>query len=435
MSMPEIPLQVIGENWRPSAAGRWSTCTASVKAIANEPPSKGSKASIEGNVAHELFDEVGKTGVPAKSLMGKYYDKYPGVPVDEAMCEGIIEAREYVERVAAADPALYAEGESPMTITLGNTGSMNGTADHVLLGASGMLHVFDLKYGANPRNKVYADDPQLMLYALGVVQLLATIDVFPTAIRTHVIQPRCNHFHYHDTSIDGMRIFAQMMESSMAESKGANAVYRPSTKACKWCPIKATCTARASQAVGAMSSAFGLGPKGEIEHSTVVTATGIVQEPNRDQGTLTDEQINGLLQYVDGFKAWASELWAHAQAKEEEAPGTFTDWKVVKGKDGNAQFADEEAAIKAMRAAKLKKADYTIETIISYAKARDKVTELLAAAPKVTKKAAKLEVENNWKEIVTKTPGKPIMVPSTDKRTRLTGTSAAEKFNVNETTN
>jgi hypothetical protein len=100
------------------------------------------------------------------------------------------------------------------------------------------VHIFDFKYG---RIMVEVEDnPQLLLYALGIYLSVQDSTTYKYII--HVCQPRANNFESATyTPSDMLRFMSSVQDAYREYKKGGQ--FRPSDKACQWCDYKGRCGA------------------------------------------------------------------------------------------------------------------------------------------------------------------------------------------------
>ncbi|MGL5513770.1 MAG: DUF2800 domain-containing protein, partial [Sporomusa sp.] len=124
----------------------------------------------------------------------------------------------------------------------------------------------------------------------------------------------------------------------------------------------------------------------------------------KDPALLTIDEISTILFIVDQLQAWAKDVkvYAHGQALAGTA---IPQWKLVEGKS-NRLITDADKAKKALLAAKFK-----LEEIVA-------PQELLGISA-LEKKFGKKTIAATLKDLITKPPGKPALVPETDPRPTL----------------
>lgn len=386
--------------FRPSSAGRWSTCTASVKATAGLS-SPGSKHADRGTVAHWVLERCLRD--PAHKpyhFAGQQHPQYPGIEVDDEMCHAIEETLDYIAGLARAYGQLYIEPEVRCPIDLSGGHPMSGTSDVLLLDWSHVLHVCDLKYGKGVRVDA-RKNRQLTLYALGAVQELGRMGQQVAGVQLHIMQPRINHYDRWEMTLDELQAEAREMQAAMREALSDTPAYRPSEEACRWCPIKGSCKARAEEMYAKVAPQFGFEEQaGEVKP--------------RPTAELSDAQLSFVGFDLPAVRDWCSAVEARIRELVESAPERMPGWKLVAGRTSRA-WRDEQAALASFKAAGLDRKQYVKESILSPAQAEK------AAGKEVYLKHIEPAVETRT--------GTPALVPASDKRPSLNTT--ADKFGLN----
>ena len=157
---------------RPSAAHRWTKCSAAPLFASRAGPQPTSDAAREGTCAAWVA-ELMLTDQPVD--VGMMHEN--GWEVDPDMIDHM---QDYAEICRADGGQMWVEDRVTLSPTI------SGTPDCVTL-ANGVLTVRDLKYGFR---LVAPDSPQLIIYAAAI--LLAPPEKIDT-IRTEIYQPRGFH--------------------------------------------------------------------------------------------------------------------------------------------------------------------------------------------------------------------------------------------------
>lgn len=119
---------------------------------------------------------------------------------------------------------------------------------------------------------------------------------------------------------------------------------------------------------------------------------------------LTNEQITGILPHLDGIISWAKQVQDYALKKALEGE-EFEGFKVVEGRS-NRKFTDDE------KVADILLGEGFDENIIYEKK--------LATLTKIETLVGKKKFPDLLGELVEKAPGKPALVPESDKRPKYT---------------
>lgn len=167
----------------PSASERWTRCPGSV-GLCRGIPDEGSPAAREGTFAHAVAERCLKSGLQAEAML----DSTDG----EFTCDGdmVGHVQTYIDAVLDVEPARGCEPAFEVKVTLtGVRNDIHGTLDAMVLAPGNVLHVFDLKYGSGVFVDV-EDNPQLKIYALGVLLTFGSLMSKVEEVVLHVVQPR-----------------------------------------------------------------------------------------------------------------------------------------------------------------------------------------------------------------------------------------------------
>lgn len=228
--------------YSPSSAERWLTCTASIDAIRQaDLPDTESNAAREGTVAHALLETAlikGMTSV--QGLVGTY--PHPDIAIDvDADMAGYIDRTLQHLFDQAGSWGLAIEDVMPevrLAMTSLHPRDAFGTMDALILDPDNKrLYVGDLKYGFTPVPA--QDNPQLMIYGIGVLDSIADGWTRFDEVYIDILQPRIGGFGdpvvYTVGELKDFAIQAKAAIDTIETGKGT--VFRPSEKACMWCPL------------------------------------------------------------------------------------------------------------------------------------------------------------------------------------------------------
>lgn len=380
----------------PSSAARWMRCPASV-VVTRDMPEDSSPYAIEGTCAHRLAELLlnGADGFPAEEAA-----KVIAAGVDpDSLVEPV---RVYVDYVRSLGSEIVTEVSLDISL-ITKEPEARGTSDAVVF-SEGVLHVCDLKYGKG--EPVSAEEnPQLAIYAGAA---LAAFD-FLGEIREvcmHIVQPRLNSISVWRVSVDELMAFLADVTRAGAqclrlldEYQDPDTVpaefFQPCAKACRFCRNRGKCTALAKYAL----SVAGL------------------ELPAPLKASLDVQQLAYILDRIGLIKSWMDEVKAAAHAalmEGREVPG----YKLVEGRAGSREWTDESKADKLLKAWKVPADFRYVKSLIS---------------PTQAEKLLKLKTltDEQWAELcgyVSREPGKPTVVPASDKRPAISGRPAAEDF-------
>lgn len=380
----------------PSSAARWMRCPASV-VVTRDMPEDSSPYAIEGTCAHRLAELLlnGADGFPADEAA-----KVIAAGVDpDSLVEPV---RVYVDYVRSLGSEIVTEVSLDISL-ITKEPEARGTSDAVVF-SEGVLHVCDLKYGKG--EPVSAEEnPQLAIYAGAA---LAAFD-FLGEIREvcmHIVQPRLNSISVWRVSVDELMAFLADVTRAGAqclrlldENRDPDTVpaefFQPCAKACRFCRSRGKCAALAKYAL----SVAGL------------------ELPAPLKASLDVQQLAYILDRIGLIKSWMGEVEAAAHAalmEGRDVPG----YKLVEGRAGSRKWTDESKAEKLLKAWKVPADFRYVKSLIS---------------PTQAEKLLKLKTltDEQWTELcgyVSREPGKPTVVPASDKRPAISCRPAAEDF-------
>lgn len=369
----------------PSAAKRWTTCTASpayIEANAHKiPEEQTSTYAEEGTIAHDLAADM-LTGLIAAS----------DIPDPEM--------RQAVEAYVRLAKSLKQEGDTVFIeekVPLFYAPEDKGTVDFALVN-NDRVYVLDLKYGAGVMVDA-KENPQLAIYALSLIQELEMVYDFhdETLVTMTIFQPRTIEgipTKIWAISLKNLREWAQFISLSVIDITGTKAKFSPSPDACQWCPAKGFCTARAEQQAGTFSQ------EGIEAVREFIDLEETVKFPTAE--TLSDAQIARIVLEGDDLIKWVNSV--QADALERIQGGVpIEGLKLIAGRPGNRAWTSEEDAEKLLKP-KLGAAEVFTKKLIS-----------ISQAEKLLKgKELSTRFQNRFAELTTRSEGKPKLAPASD---------------------
>jgi hypothetical protein len=408
----------------PSAASRWTTCTASVSLIEENkdqlPPDSSSYAE-EGTLAHEW----------ASNILNGLAD-LSEVPEEEQMQEAVGAFVNLAQRLTQPEDEVFIERAVPLFYSPEET----GTVDFALISET-RLYVLDYKHGVGVDVQA-RNNKQLAIYTRSLVDDLegSGLYEFPDGmlVTMGIVQPRS--FHSPDEPVKLWVVTVaelKMFTDNIAQTAGDIALFREHGKdfagweeaiifdpeaegACQFCPAKGFCKARAEYLSNPMAfNVFeNLDPE-ETEQNEVALA--VLEE---GYPLLTPEQVVAIVSRGKEFIKWVQDVMDSAQAAlaaGQEIPGL----KLVKGREGNRNWADETAAAK---------------LVAKYIPAGDRFTKKLKSVAQVEKllkpheKEFSTRFKNRFAELVTRGPAKDVLALAEDPREAVNIPKAQEVFEV-----
>lgn len=354
----------------PSSSARWLSCTGSVKAEQAFPSSTTSYAA-EGTTAHALAELCLTTNDRPTKYIGQTLE---GHIVDEDMAEHIAAYCAYVKSYSGVH--LY---EHRFSLTKWIPDSF-GTSDAVVIDeANKTAHIIDLKYGKGV--SVDAEqNTQAMLYALGVIDDLGFMYEFDTVV-IHIYQPRIKNYSSWQTSTKYLLEWAEWVSQRAKETQLPDAPRTPSEKACQWCKAKATC-------------------KALLDHTHNVIMNDFDDLTSINLDTLTDNELRVVMDNAKLIKSWLDAVEAHIFDKLNNGQA-FDGYKLVEGRSTRTWQDEQQAAI-----------------LLADKVPSDKLFTQKLISPAQAEKLLKNDKEL-FASLVTKSAGKPTLVPSCDKRIAL----------------
>ncbi|MFB5192769.1 DUF2800 domain-containing protein [Alicyclobacillus fastidiosus] len=369
-----------------SKAAQWINCPPSAR-LQEGIPDKRSEFADEGTVAHELAE------VKLRSLLTDV-DADTHKSLDEQLetikaskfygheMEDVVQG--YVDFVAERFAAAKARASDAVIIleewldfSEWTAPDQGGIGDVVLV-SDGVMDVIDLKYGKGvPVSAV--GNSQIRLYGLGA---WANYNYLYQINEVHmtIAQPRAGGITTDVMPIDGLLEWAETVVKPAAALAFAGEGEFKAGDHCRWCKVKATCRARADENMKALAHEF------------------------RDPALMDDEEIGSILFVAEQLKAWAKDVqdYAFEQAKTGRR---IPQWKLVEGRS-NRTITDKAAARAAMETAGLTQDKFL------------KPQELLGIGD-LEKQIGKKELKALIGDLIQKPPGKPVLVPESDKRPEL----------------
>ena len=253
-----------------------------------------------------------------------------------------------------------------------------GTGDVVII-ADGTLTVIDLKYGKGV--PVDANqNPQLMLYGLGAYDAFSLSNDIQK-VRMIVNQPRLDSVSEYEVTVEELLKWGNEVVKPRAEMamKGEGEAHPGDW--CRFCKCKATCRARAEEALEIAKYEF------------------------KDPPLLEDEEISDILGRAGKILSWISDVKEYAQ-EEAEHGRQWPGWKLVEGRS-NRKYSDPQEVEKRLLAA-------GFEKVLLY-----KDPELLGITAMEKVVGGKKKLETLIAGLIVKPPGAPTLVPESDKRPAL----------------
>ena len=365
-----------------SAAERWMNCPGSVAAT-KDLPSSTSVYAEEGTLAHSLCElKVRKLfGIPEPMPRSKYLEELAVIKANELYSKEMDNCSDvYLEHIQSIalqyKTRPYVAVEQRVEFSEWVPDGF-GTSDCIIITGSD-LHIVDYKHGQGvPVSAV--ENKQLRLYALGALKRYQAFFPDIATVYLHVVQPRLKNISEWLVPVADLLDWAENVVAPAAElALKPDAPFVPGEKQCRFCGIRATCRARATE-------------------NMAVAQSPLFQKLPPE---LSDAEVGAALTIGRDVADWLKKLESYA-AKTLETGGSIPGYKLVAGRSTRV-WTDQSKAFDAMRSAGVADAllyDRVPLTPAKLEKVLDKKIFAQAAEP-----------------FVDKAPGKPTMVPESDPR-------------------
>lgn len=362
-----------------SASHRWLACPPSALLCAGAYD-KPSEFAQQGTEAHSLCEYKLKRALgveienPTDNLL--YYDE------EMEQC-----AEDYAQYIMAQVARAKATCRDPIVLVEQHLDYSEwvpdgfGTGDCVIV-ADGTIRLVDFKYGLGVLVEA-EHNSQLMCYALGALALFDIIyDV--REIEMTIFQPRRANISTYRMSRAELLAWADDVLAPTAELAAKGEGEFCAGAHCQFCHVKATCRKRAEY--------------------NLTLAQYDFQMPN----ALRDEEIEIILGKADEFKNWVSDVQEYA-LQQALSGKVWQGYKVVEGRS-NRRYTDEVAVINAVERAGYCPYEQKLLTVTNMTKllGKERFNEVLG-------------------RYIEKPPGKPTLVPMSDKRPAMS--NAVNDFN------
>jgi Protein of unknown function (DUF2800) len=411
----------------PSHSKTWATCTAALAYCeANKhliPKDTGSIYADEGTAAHDHAADV--------LLRKKTLEEVPA-----EMREPI---GEYVNHCLALVPdgvRYEVEVQCPLFYQPDST----GTCDFAVV-TDDLVVIRDYKHGAGVL-VTSEGNTQLAIYAYSLIKHLSDIYDFTddTVIDIKVVQPR-HHMAEDDEPwvlpLSEFREFCEEIEkqakiatAAVEEIRGVRYLSRDEVDpsevlevtsrtgakfvpqhgdegSCRWCKAKAFCGIRHKVAMGGRADLLSIMPDltAEVIDMEVVTDEELIPTAGM---TLKQDYLAAVLKNRKRIEKWLGDVEDYITRLDMD---TLTElgFKYVKGRDGNRAWTNDAEAETFCKGQKLLLEDRCTVKLKS-------PTQIEAALKEKLKNA---RTRNRFEALVTRSEGRPVLVPAEDKRPAL----------------
>ena len=364
-----------------SASHRWLNCPPSAR-LCEGYDDKGSNFAAEGSDAHSLCEYKLR-----KALGMEAHDPTEDLSWYDAEMEDAAEsyAAFIMELVAEArktcsDPVVLVEQRLDYSryVPAGF-----GTGDCVLI-ADGSLHIVDFKYGRGILVEAEGN-PQMKLYALGALEIFDCLYDIQTISMT-IYQPRRSNVSTCRLPRAELMDWAEKVLIPTAELAFAGDGEYQCGEWCQFCKAKADCCERARMNMALAKYEF------------------------RQPPLLSDEEIEEILGQLDSLTDWAADIRAYALQAALNGKH-WSGYKLVEGRSVR-KYTDEQAV-----AAAVKEAGFN-----PYEEPK------LLGVTAMTTLLGRKQFNDILGSLVTKSQGKPALVPETDKRPEMKSSAQNDFF-------
>jgi hypothetical protein len=364
-----------------SSSHRWTKCTPAAR-LELEFDDTESSAAAEGTAAHALAEHKLRRALKMRS-------KKPISPFDcdemdeytDAYVDFVLEQLELAKQ-SCSDPLVLIEQHLDFSKYVPDG---FGTGDCILI-SDKALHIIDLKYGMGILVNAERNS-QMMLYSLGALEIYDSLYDIDEVSMT-VFQPRRDNVSTWTIPVDDLRDWAENELRIKAELafKGEGE-YCPGDW-CTFCRAAVKCRARAEEKLKLAQSEFRLPP------------------------LLSDAEIEEVLGKLSDIIKWANDLLAYATDAAVNHGKEWSGYKVVAGRSVR-KFKDEDAVAE-------------VAKVNGY---KDIYRQSLITLTEFEKLMGKAKFNEVLGDLVYKPPGKPTLVPVSDKRPAINVSNATNDFN------
>ena len=370
-----------------SSSHRWLNCTPSAR-LEKTLPETVSEYAEEGRLAHSIAELKLRKQFTEPMGPRKFSNQLKKLQKDPLYQEEMLKhADTYMDYISGIVHGF----EAPPYITFERHLNYSsyapegfGTGDCVIIGGRTM-YVIDYKYGKGVPVTAH-DNSQMKLYALGALSEFSILYAVDT-IKVVIVQPRLDSISEFEIAACDLLAWGESIKSIAEKAFAGEGDYAPGDH-CRFCRAKALCRARS-------------------EFNLSLEELNAVKPP-----LISNEEVGQILQRAMDLVRWATDLEEYALTEclaGNEIPG----WKAVEGRS-TRQFTDQEAAFTVLT-------ENGIEEAMLYER------KPLTLA-KVEGVIGKPKFKELLMEYVNKPPGKPTLVPESDKREAIKHTTAEDDF-------
>ena len=364
-----------------SSSHRWLHCLPSAR-LELEFENTNGEAAKEGTAAHALSEHKLKKALRIRSKRPtSEYDSDEMEECTDAYVDFIMEQVE-LARKSCTDPIVLIEQRLDFSCYVPDG---FGTGDCVII-SDDRLHILDFKYGMGVLVDA-EDNPQMKLYALGALEIYDSLyDI--KEISMTIFQPRRENVSTWTVPVEELKAWAEEeLKPKAAKAYQGEGEYMPGSW-CTFCRASSRCRARADENLKLAQMEFKMPP------------------------LLTDSEIEEVLSILPDLTKWANEITAYATDAAVNHGKKWQGFKVVEGRSVR-KYKDENAVAE--------------KAVISGYK--DIYRKSLIPMTEMQKLMGKTKFEEILGNLIYKPPGKPTLVPKSDKRPAMNVADAKNEFN------
>ncbi|HRV28208.1 MAG TPA: DUF2800 domain-containing protein [Spirochaetia bacterium] len=364
-----------------SGAHRWLNCLPSAR-LELEFVNNESSAAAEGTAAHALCEHKLKKALHMRSKRPvSVYNSDEMEEHSDAYVEFVMEQLELAKQ-SCTDPLILIEQRLDFSCYVPQG---FGTGDCIII-ADKKLHIIDFKYGMGVLVDA-VDNPQMKLYALGALEIYDSLYDIEEVSMT-IFQPRRENVSTWTIRVEALKDWAEKeLKPKAKKAYDGEGEYLPG-EWCTFCRAAVKCRARAEEKLKLAQSEFKLPP------------------------LLTDSEIEEVLSKLSDLTKWANEIIAYATDAAVNHGKEWHGFKVVEGRSVR-KFKDEDAVAEVAKANGYK----------------DIFRQSLITLTEMERLMGKSKFEKILGDLIYKPPGKPTLVPLSDKRPAMNVSNAKNEFN------
>lgn len=363
-----------------SGSHRWLNCTPSAR-LELEFENTGSEAAREGTAAHALCEHKLKRALHMRSRHPvSDYDSDEMEECTDAYVDFVMEQYEAAKQVCE-DLIILIEQRLDFSCYVPDG---FGTGDCLII-SDDRLHIIDFKYGMGVLVEA-EDNPQMKLYALGALAVYdALYDIREVSMT--IFQPRRENVSTWTIPVEDLKAWAENELKPRAKmAYDGEGEYLPG-EWCTFCRAAVRCRARAEEKLKLAQTEFRMPP------------------------LLTDAEIEDILAVLPDLTKWANEITAYALDTALNHGKEWNGFKVVQGRSVR-KYRDEAAVAEAA-----KEAGY-----------KDIYRQSLIPLTEMQRLMGKDRFEEILGGLITKAPGRPTLVPKSDRRPAMNVSNAINEF-------